>query len=150
MVIKYEQPDEFLYDGGANDQNYLNERIDIRRYIVDQATWSTKKNQISLAGGRHFVILKGPLKVAASSESSVEGARKHTTDIATVPSDENVRFENYQQKALGRDVNLKVAPVLKPLQFPPVGPLFRLKLVTSGYPLYKQFWWFKYNVERVE
>jgi len=148
MVIKYEQPDEFLYEGSSNDQGYLNKKIDIRKYIVDQSTWSTEKNRIGLAGGRHFVVLKGPLKVAVSSEPG--RPRKHTTEIVTVPSDENVRFENYQQRELGRDVNLNIAPVLKPFQFPPIGPLFRLKLMRRGYPLYKQFWWFKYDVERVK
>jgi len=147
MVIKYEQPNEFLYEGSSNDQGYLNKNIDIRGYIVDYND-SAKWNRIRLAGGRHFAVLKGPLKVAVSSESG--RPRKHTTEIVTVPSDENVRFENHQQRELGRDVNLNIAPVLKPFQFPPVGPLFRLKLMRRGYPLYKQFWWFKYDVERVK
>jgi len=149
--IDYEQPSTFPYDGRQNTGEYRNEAIDLRNYVVETGPedgFNLTKKGAGMWGWGNYVVLKGPLKVVASSENLTD--ETHVSEIVTIPRGKTVKFQNYQDRELADDINLHIAPVLKPLQFPPVGPLFRLKLFTKGYPLHKQFWWFKYDVDRVE
>jgi len=149
--INYEQPKVFPYSGTQNTDEYLNKAVDLRDYVVEtgpEEHFKLTENFAGMWGGVNYVVLKGPLKVVVSSENTTD--ETHVTEIVTIPRGKTVKFQNYQDRELADDINMFVAPVLKPLQFPPVGPLFRLKLITKGYPLHKQFWWFKYDVERVE
>jgi len=125
MVIKYEQPGEFLNKGGANNKEYANPDIDIRDYIVEVEPWrKPTENEVWLATPENYVVLKGPLKVVASSVQPKLEPPKHTSEMVTVPDGETVRFQDYYppldgvREVRGKGVNMGISPVSipKPLQ----------------------------------
>jgi len=116
--IDWEQPDTFPYKGRWNNEEYLNEAIDLRDFVVDYEG-DLRRHEFATYSKEEFVVLRGPLKVAVSTENMVEEPPKHATEIVTVPSGKTVRFAN-ESMVEGKtvDLNMGLSPVSvpKPLQ----------------------------------
>jgi len=150
----YKQPRVFPYDGRWNHGEYRNKAIDFRDYVVEtgpEAGFGMSENGAGMWGWGAYVIVKGPLKVAASTEDLTE--KKHVTEIVTIPHGKTVKFQNLidkpENKPKRHDYNLAVAPVLIPTPTIPPSVKVRTKLLNEGY-IIKQWMWLRYDASRVE
>jgi len=108
MPKRYKQPDEFLVEGGWIGDEYADKNISLVPLITDMSDNAEQhyKWSVDLAVGGSYVILKGPVKVLVQSTDVSSKPRMHTSEVVTVPFGEEVRFENYQEAKLGRDINM--------------------------------------------
>jgi len=117
--IVYGQPRNYPQEGRHNSHEYRNDAIDFREYVVE--TGGPPPEEEPTRGGvlmkrsGDYVVLKGPLKVAVSTEDITEpGSPTHMTEIVSVPFFKTVRFELSQGDSYPEDASMSLAPVAVP------------------------------------